>query len=354
MKTPLKEDGAFQLCKGEVRSKYIAMVPLRFVIASSLATAVMAFILGRISRTVILRSVYPKEQEVNLGRRTAKLWRDDDAVTGFSIWDASQGITTFTAPSLIEEPKCEMDQGASVARCGQLLTTIRSLSPEQLLSEKKTQATFVEIARRSNLNLLFHHCVQRTNGGHMCTVDLNDSKFTIVTWPEHGETTFDVSVCGVEDNRDWMVSGLLPIIKDVYEQHRQNTKSKPLVEWIFKHRGFREKGQLDNPYDADLEELLNNGKKIAKEHLASVQTTFQRVDIYNFYTLQGREAFTAYRRDPSFADTLPKNRVVLLDYVLQSTLLGDAAYHEALVHPALFSHANPRRVAVIGTQFTQE
>jgi spermidine synthase len=40
---------------------------------------------------------------------------------------------------------------------------------------------------------------------------------------------------------------------------------------------------------------------------------------------------------------------VLLDLVVQSTLRGDAAYHEALVHPALMAHPNPRRVAIIGT-----
>jgi spermidine synthase len=28
--------------------------------------------------------------------------------------------------------------------------------------------------------------------------------------------------------------------------------------------------------------------------------------------------------------------------------VGDAAYHEALVHPALFAHKNPKRVAIIG------
>lgn len=33
---------------------------------------------------------------------------------------------------------------------------------------------------------------------------------------------------------------------------------------------------------------------------------------------------------------------------LQSRRLGDAAYHEALVHPGLFSHPNPKRVAIIG------
>jgi len=37
-----------------------------------------------------------------------------------------------------------------------------------------------------------------------------------------------------------------------------------------------------------------------------------------------------------------------LDGVQQSTLYGDAAYHEALVHPSMITHPNPKRVAIIG------
>lgn len=36
------------------------------------------------------------------------------------------------------------------------------------------------------------------------------------------------------------------------------------------------------------------------------------------------------------------------DGVLQSSLYGDAPYHEALVHPVMIAHPNPRRVAIIG------
>lgn len=33
---------------------------------------------------------------------------------------------------------------------------------------------------------------------------------------------------------------------------------------------------------------------------------------------------------------------------MQSRRSGEAAYHEALVHPAMFAHPNPKRVAIIG------
>jgi spermidine synthase len=42
------------------------------------------------------------------------------------------------------------------------------------------------------------------------------------------------------------------------------------------------------------------------------------------------------------------DRIVFLDGVLQSRMSGDAAYHESLVHPSMFAHSNPKRVAIIG------
>jgi spermidine synthase len=56
--------------------------------------------------------------------------------------------------------------------------------------------------------------------------------------------------------------------------------------------------------------------------------------------------------DGSYAAIHPElfepDRIVFLDGMLQSRRVGDAAYHEALVHPALLAHPNPKRVAIIG------
>ena len=59
------------------------------------------------------------------------------------------------------------------------------------------------------------------------------------------------------------------------------------------------------------------------------------------------------RKDvPSYESTHPElfspKRFLFLDGVSQSTSKGDAGYHETLVHPAMFGHPNPKRVAIIG------
>ena len=42
------------------------------------------------------------------------------------------------------------------------------------------------------------------------------------------------------------------------------------------------------------------------------------------------------------------SRTVYLDGVIQSTSNDMEAYHEALVHPAMYAHPDPRKVAIIG------
>ena len=42
------------------------------------------------------------------------------------------------------------------------------------------------------------------------------------------------------------------------------------------------------------------------------------------------------------------DRSVFLDGILQSRSKEEHAYHESLVHPALFAHPNPTRVAIVG------
>ena len=42
------------------------------------------------------------------------------------------------------------------------------------------------------------------------------------------------------------------------------------------------------------------------------------------------------------------DRQIFLDGILQSSSHGDEAYHEGLIHPAMITHPNPKRVAIIG------
>ena len=87
----------------------------------------------------------------------------------------------------------------------------------------------------------------------------------------------------------------------------------------------------------------------------SVETEFQRIDIYDvlFPKMQSREGYLHSLSDrdsyeSEHSELFKPDRFVLLDGWLQSTSHDEAAYHEGLVHPALFAHSDPKRVAIIG------
>jgi spermidine synthase len=91
-----------------------------------------------------------------------------------------------------------------------------------------------------------------------------------------------------------------------------------------------------------------------KKHVASVKSAFQTINVFDILTddrplvdyeksLAGDDSYHAQH-----PELFEPDRVVFMGGLLQSRRLGDAAYHEALVHPSLFAHPNPRRVAIIG------
>ena len=69
---------------------------------------------------------------------------------------------------------------------------------------------------------------------------------------------------------------------------------------------------------------------------------FQSLESYK-ESLRGGDSYEAQH-----PELFEPDRIVFLDGVLQSRKTGDAAYHEALVHPSMFAHKNPKRVAIIG------
>ena len=79
------------------------------------------------------------------------------------------------------------------------------------------------------------------------------------------------------------------------------------------------------------------------------------MDVYDVLR-PGRQSPELYEKslsnDGSYESLNPEffapDRIVFLDGILQSCKSGDAAYHEALVHPAMFAHENPKRVAIVG------
>lgn len=75
-----------------------------------------------------------------------------------------------------------------------------------------------------------------------------------------------------------------------------------------------------------------------------IHTSLYSVDLFERSLEDGVDNYFTRNRD-----LLRPNRILFMDGVMQSTSKGDEAYHEALVHPAMFAHAEgPKRAAIIG------
>lgn len=128
----------------------------------------------------------------------------------------------------------------------------------------------------------------------------------------------------------------------------------PSLNWARRGRGFR---VFRNPEEVDIEEevfghALNDWKRKVVEEASAIQT----ISIYDVLNSRFRPGLMEYKKslvnDGSYYAQHPElfrpDRIIALDGVVQSRFFGEAAYHEALVHPAMLSHPNPKRVAIIG------
>ncbi len=155
---------------------------------------------------------------------------------------------------------------------------------------------------------------------------------------------------------------LLPVLPTIKELFAKVAGDAETVEasmlWSLKLRGFRD-GFSDykgNEHCNDLGvDLLRKHTFDMKRPLVSSRTAFQTVDVYEVLDPQVNSLAAYYKslsNDGSYEANHPEfyqpDKILFLDRVQQSTLFGDAAYHEALVHPAMMSHPNPKRVAIIG------
>ena len=158
---------------------------------------------------------------------------------------------------------------------------------------------------------------------------------------------------------------VLPIIQKLFGIPHSPTLGEdehefpePTMVWSHKLRGFREgfaPGYNDdhNPLSNDLGRILGKLDLDMKNQIISSKTAFQTYDVYDLMDPRIRN-IGSYQKSLSSDGVLDHHehfgpdRMLFLDGVIQSTLYGDAPYHESIVHPAMITHPNPKRVAIIG------
>jgi S-adenosylmethionine/arginine decarboxylase-like enzyme len=270
------------------------------------------------------------------------------------------------APSCVDPDK-EATAGAAAAAemsaaasplsypAGQhLLIDIEGVDAAFLNSEVRLATAMIELARlATSVPFLSYHCHGLHPTGVTCVGILPESHVSLHTWPVEGVILLDLFACGTSTVP---LLPLLPSVKDLFgvprtldvaqsdilagEEEVDDTvrqTSPPSMVWGLKRRGFRAP-QKYNFEETDFHWTL--GKlNLQLEPVASVRTKFQQIDIVDIRD-------DRFRSSPN--GETPVDRTIWLDRILQSRTFGENSYHEALVHPALFTHKHPKRVVIIG------
>jgi S-adenosylmethionine decarboxylase proenzyme len=230
-----------------------------------------------------------------------------------------------------------------------LLVDIKNVASSFLDSEERLATAMIDVITQSELTLLSYHCHGLEPVGVSCVGVLLESHVSFHTWPIEGVITLDLFTCGPKS-----LLPLVDIIKNLFGVPR-DSGDEPFTVWTHKQRGFRH--NEDEHFDtglSDLERFLGD-QDLEKDGVFSSHTGIQKIDIYDSIEPRFR-SFENYQRslskDGSYESKHPelfqKDRLFFLDGVLQSRLYGESAYHDALVHPAMITHKEPKRILIVG------
>ena len=235
-----------------------------------------------------------------------------------------------------------------------LLVDIKSVNGKFLNSEELLAKAMIDLVEMSGLTMLSYHCHRLNPVGVSCVGVLLESHISLHTWPIPGAICLDLFTCGPNS-----LLPILPAIERLFGVARipavhGSIVETPFLQWSYKLRGFR--NERPSKSTVDVGQFLHGWLEYdMKKEVVSVDTKYQKIEIYDvinprFNSLHFYKA--SISKEESYESSNPElfrpDRVLYLDGILQSRYYGDASYHEALVHPALFSHPNPKRVAIVG------
>jgi len=250
-----------------------------------------------------------------------------------------------------EEDEDEDDYGS----LGQhLMLDFQYLDSKALEDAEKLASTMIDTLNKSELSVTSYHCHRPS--GIACQWALANGRASYTTWPEHGLMSLDVFLVKNGEDEPLLSISLLPNFEEAFSFADPKSQKKPKVNWLLKSRGFEagEASEGDILASSDMDIYPLGAAARYKKHVASVKSIFQTINVYDVLTddrtledyeksLSGDDSYQA--QNPELFEP---DRIVFMGGLLQSRRLGDAAYHEALVHPGLFAHPNPKRVGIIG------
>ncbi|KAG7350362.1 spermine/spermidine synthase domain containing protein [Nitzschia inconspicua] len=232
-----------------------------------------------------------------------------------------------------------------------LLLDLENIDADFLNSEERLATAMLALVGQCGLTLMSYHCHKLKPNGVSCAGVLLESHVSFHTWPSRGVISIDLFTCGPSS-----LLHAVPVVEQLFAVASSKATKKeqqPKMVWAHKYRGFSDH---DDSFEmTDMFQFPVGQMSDYKKEVLSVSTPYQRMDVYDVLRpgVQSLESYmNSLSNDGSYEaqhpDFFAPDRVLFLDGILQSRRSGDAAYHESLVHPAMFAHKNPKRVAIIG------
>ena len=340
----------------------------------------VAFSIGRTARIFFLWNLY-KDHASNFNssfdlphpilksgktvpqtKYTSKTFDTSLAASSNSRWIIIQEPSASSSDTEVEE-ECENpdsmtdeatdyddddDDEVHLPKGQHLIVDIRNVASDFLASKERLAKTMMEVVNSCGLTLLSYHCHGMLPSGVSCVGVLLESHVSFHTYPSSGVIMFDLFTCGD--------ASLLPIVSNVIQTYSVPALNKPPPEpvWAYKFRGFGADNEETIDQLTDLFTFPIGAMTDYKKEILSVETEQHRVDIYDvirphFQDLQSYQtSFDTGTFEYQHRDTFEPDRILFLDGALVSRQSGEKSFHEALIHPAMFVHSDPKRVLVIG------
>ena len=212
------------------------------------------------------------------------------------------------------------------------LLELRGCNPTVINDLPEVRRILIEAAKQAKATVLDARFHQFSPQGVSGVVVVGESHLSIHTWPEYGYASADIYTCGHTDPLRaafYIVEALQA--KSVYcmiigrgEHPVMSDESEPPSPFIPARWG------LQPPTDWLFVDYVNPSAATllrVKSVLHSSRSAYQQIDVLE------TEAF---------------GRCLILDGRVQSAEADEFIYHEALVHPAMVTHPDPRQVLILG------
>lgn len=340
-------------------------------ILTLVTSIVISYHLGVHSRVYLLPSIskqLPSNSEPMTANLFESLWDD------VKILDHSISKNASDANDESDAGNFDEDRSKKLEAPRHFVFDMEAVPEDLICSMAKVAALLEEVVQECDTKVLVKECYSASQT-ISCVGILGDrGHASLHVWPGSGVVLFDVMLpdARLMQSIEEIYAIFHPSMANYFDIDESLLSSDQGSNWYIQTRA---RSNYGDDYDLDMavhgemkykviipksmhvsssgSAVLTNAFTRCSEQVASVKTEFQRVDVVDVRAIPELINFEHFKiQDPDYIEANPHlfsaDRALYLDGIVQSTLHGNAAYHEALVQPSMFAHPNPKRVAIIG------